>query len=95
MKVIKEHIKSGNFKQFYLLYGSEGYLKNLYRGKLITAILGDDSAMNFTEFVGKNIDLKEFNGVAQTLPFFSNQRLILVENSGLFKNQSDMVDLMK
>ena len=31
MKVIKEHIKANSFKQFYLLYGSEEYLKKLYR----------------------------------------------------------------
>ncbi len=95
MMVIKEHIKSGNFKQFYLLYGSESYLKKLYKDKLKTAILQDGNEMNFSYFEGKDPDLKEIIAVAQTLPFFSERRLIIIENSGLFKSQSEMADKLK
>lgn len=95
MLVIKEHIKTGSFKQFYLLYGTESYLKKLYRDKLKDAILGDGDEMNYSYFEGKGLDIKELSEVAQTLPFFADQRLILVENSGLFKNQSDLVDYLK
>lgn len=94
MKVIKEHIKSGLFKQFYLLYGSEPYLIRLYREKLREAILGDSDQMNFSRFEGKDIDLKEVNDTAQTLPFFSDRRLILIENSELFKVQSNLADVL-
>lgn len=94
MKVIREHIKSGNYKQFYLLYGSESYLLKLYRDKLRDGILGDLDQMNFSRFEGKDIDLKEINEIAQTLPFFSDRRLILIENSGLFKTQSDLAQIM-
>lgn len=95
MLVIKEQIKSGNFKQFYLLYGSEAYLKKLYRDKLKTAILGDSDQMNYNYYEGKALDLRELNEVAQTLPFFSERRLIIIEGSGLFKNQSDLADILK
>jgi DNA polymerase-3 subunit delta len=95
MKVIKEQIKSGNFKQFYLLYGSEAYLKKLYRDKLKAAILGDSNEMNYNYYEGKALDIKELNGVAQTLPFFSERRLIIIENSGLFKSSSDLADILK
>lgn len=95
MMIIKEHIKSGNFKQFYLLYGSEAYLKKLYRDKLKTAILQDGDEMNYSSFEGKDPDVREIIGVAQTLPFFSERRLIVIENSGLFKNQSEMADRLK
>jgi DNA polymerase-3 subunit delta len=95
MLVIKEQIKSGNFKQFYLLYGTEAYLKKLYRDKLKTAILGDSDQMNYNCYEGKALDLKELNEVAQTLPFFSDRRLIVIEGSGLFKSQSDLADLLK
>lgn len=94
MKVIKEHIKSGNFKQFYLIYGNEPYLVKLYRDKLRDAILGDSDQMNFSRFEGKDIDLKEVNAIAQTLPFFSDRRLILIENSDLFKVQSDLAEIL-
>ena len=95
MLVIKEHIKSGSFKQFYLLYGSEAYLKKLYRDKLKTAILQDGNEMNYSYFEGKDIDIKEVSAVAQTLPFFSDRRLIILENSGLFKSQNELSDQLK
>lgn len=94
MNVIREHIKSGNFKQFYLIYGNEPYLVKLYRDKLKDAVLGDADQMNFSRFEGKDIDLKEVNAIAQTLPFFSDRRLILIENSDLFKVQSDLSDIL-
>ncbi|MDF2538193.1 MAG: hypothetical protein K0S76_1214 [Herbinix sp.] len=94
MKVIKEHIKSGSFKSFYLLYGSEDYLKKLYREKLKTAILGDNNDMNFSYFEGKDLNQKELTAVAQTLPFFSERRLVIIENSGLFKSTSEISEIL-
>lgn len=94
MKVIKEHIKTGNFHQFYLLYGSEDYLKKLYRDKLRTSILQDGGEMNYSYFEGKDSDPRKIADIAQTLPFFSDKRLIIVENSGFFKNQNELTDLL-
>lgn len=94
MKVIKEHIKSKNFKQFYLLYGGESYLIKLYRDKLLDAIMGDSDQMNYSRFEGKDINLNEVNDIAQTLPFFSDKRLILMEQSGCFKAQSDLSNIL-
>lgn len=94
MKAIKEHIKSGSFKQFYLLYGSEGYLIKLYRDKLKHGILGEKDQMNYSRFEGKSIELKEVNDMAQTLPFFSDRRLVLIEQSGFFKGQSELTDVL-
>jgi DNA polymerase-3 subunit delta len=50
--------------------------------------------MNYTRFEGKNINLKEVNDIAQTLPFFSDKRLILIEQSGFFKGQSELPDVL-
>ena len=70
MKIIREHIKTGKFKPFYLLYGSEDYLKNLYKGKLKAAILeNNDNDVNYSYYEGNNIDINELHGVATTLPF--------------------------
>lgn len=97
MKTIDEDIKTGNFKQIYLLYGEEGYLKKQYRDKLKKALtaagdsgfsMGGDtgSDMNFTAFEGKGTNPKEVIDLAETLPFFAERRVILIENSGFFKN---------
>ena len=38
MQRINEDIKNGNFKQIYLLYGEERYLKNQYTTRLRKAL---------------------------------------------------------
>lgn len=98
MKTIDEDIKSGNYKQIYLLYGTEDYLKRQYRDKLKTGLTqaGEDSPMggmlsgggdmNFNRFEGKDINPKEVIDLAETLPFFAERRVILIENSGFFKS---------
>ncbi|MDF2907275.1 MAG: hypothetical protein K0R34_2596 [Herbinix sp.] len=95
MKVIKEHIKTGSFKKFYLLYGSEDYLKKLYRDKLKAAILQDGADMNFSYFEGKGVEPKKVYEATQTLPFFNDRRLIVIENSGLFKFASELSELLE
>ncbi|MFU0827850.1 MAG: DNA-pol3-delta domain-containing protein [Lachnoclostridium sp.] len=95
MKNIKEHIRLHQFKPVYLLYGTESYLKKLYKDKLKTAILGNSDEMNYSYFEGKDIDTSQVISIAETLPFFAEKRLIVIENSGLFKSQSDLADYIK
>lgn len=42
--------------------------------------------MNFSSYEGKGIDVRQIIDQAETMPFFAEHRLILVENSGFFKN---------
>lgn len=95
MKTIKEHIKTGTYRPCYLLCGSEQYLKRLYRNKLKTAIMGDGDEMNYAHFEGKGIDELGILRLADTMPFFAEHRLILIENSGWFKSQSRIADEIK
>ena len=84
MKVLNQDMKTGQFKPVYLLYGEEAFLKKSYKKRLKEAIVGDDT-MNFHQFEGKGLDLKEIISLADTMPFFGERRLILLEDSGLFK----------
>ncbi|SET45445.1 DNA polymerase III subunit delta [[Clostridium] polysaccharolyticum] len=95
MQIIKEHIKLKQFKQCYLLYGTEEYLKKLYKNKLKTGIIGDEDTMNYTYFEGKSIEIPKVIEVAETMPFFSERRLILIQNSGLFQSANDLADYIK
>ena len=45
--------------------------------------------MNFSAYEGKDINPKELIDLSETLPFFKEKRMILVENSGFFKNSCD------
>ena len=42
MKSLNEDIKTGVFKQIYLLYGEEAYLKKQYKQKLTKAMISED-----------------------------------------------------
>lgn len=88
MQTLNQDIKTGEFKQIYLLYGEEAFLKNSYKNRLKEAIIGDDT-MNFARFEGKELDVDELIRLADTMPFFAERRLILVEDSGFFKSASD------
>lgn len=92
MKNIKEDIKNREFKRIYLLYGTEEYLKTLYKNKLKEAVLQDSDAMNLAEYAGKGIDEKEVMEFADTLPFFSDYHLLVLENTGWFKSSTDFAD---
>lgn len=88
MQTINEDIKNGTFKPVYLLYGEEAFLKQSYKKKLRAAITGDDT-MNYNYFEGKGLDVNELISLADTMPFFSERRLILIEDSGFFKTSSE------
>ena len=86
MKQINEDIKQGNFKQIYLLYGEERYLKRQYKERLRKALCGDDDTMNTHFYEGKDISIGEIIDLAETLPFLAERRVIFLTDSGLFKS---------
>lgn len=89
MKTIDNDIKAGDFKKVYLLYGQERYLIKQYRDKLIKAMVNDGDTMNFSTFEGDGINQKEIIDLAETLPFFADRRVILIEDAGIFKKTGD------
>lgn len=95
MKVISEDIKKGEFKSVYLLYGEEEYLKKQYRDRLRNAIAGDDT-MNYSYFDSDNASVKEIIDVCETMPFFAEKRLVVMENTGFLKSSNDeLADYIK
>lgn len=88
MKSLNEDIRTGQFKNVYLLYGEEDYLKKQYKGKLTRAMLPEEDTVNYAYYEGKGIPVAEVIDLAETMPFFADRRLIVIENSGLFKGSS-------
>lgn len=95
MNRIRDDIKKREFHNLYLLYGDEEYLKRYYRENLKYCILEDSDDMNFSKFENKGIDLNEVRSIADTLPFFSEHRLIIIQDSGLFKSSNDFTDYLE
>ncbi len=84
MQTLNKDIKERSFKPVYLIYGDEPFLVGSYKKRMREAISGDDT-MNFNYFEGKNPDVREIISLADTMPFFAERRLILVDTSGFFK----------
>ena len=83
---LNDDIKNGSFKQCYLIYGEEAYLRNQNRDKLTKALSGDMASMNFSRYEGDGISPGEIIDMAETMPFLADKRVILIENSGFFKS---------
>ena len=84
-------MQSGQFKKFYLLYGEEAYLRRQYKDRLREAMTEEGDTMNYSYFEGKDISVGAVIDLAETLPFFADRRVIVMENSGLFKHGGEQL----
>lgn len=91
MRNLNEDLKNNKFKNMYLLYGEESYLKRLYKNKLKSAMISLDDTMNYSYYEGKGINPNEIIDIAETMPFFADRRVIIIENSGFFKEKCDAI----
>ena len=86
---IDEDIKSGQLNHIYLLYGEEAYLRKQYKERLKKALSPEDDSMNYSYFEGKDISVGEIIDLAETMPFLSDKRAIIIENSPFFKGDGE------
>lgn len=96
MKSLNEDIKNREFKKVYLLYGEEAYLRCQYRDRLKVALSVSGDTMNVSHYTGKDVNPGEIIDLAETLPFFADRRLIILEDTGFLKNGCDaLVEYIK
>lgn len=96
MKSVLEDIKNQAFNRVYLFYGPENYLKMQYKGRLKKALFPEEDTMNSSMFEGKKTDPREIIDLAETMPFFSEKRLIICQDTGFFKNKcEELADYME
>ena len=81
---IMRDLRSGEFARVYLLYGEEGYLRRFYRNKLRDALTEPGNDINLNIYKGKDIDIRAVIDQADTMPFFAQHRVIIIEDSELF-----------
>lgn len=89
MKKLEADIKNGIRKRVYLLYGPQSFLRNKYRDGLIKIMLPEGDTVNFSRYEGKDVNVSEVIDLAETMPFFAERRVILLENTGLFSSACD------
>lgn len=91
MKRIKEDISNASFRPIYVLYGQEAYLQKQYRDNLLAAVLGDGDAMNFLHVQGKDYSIPALIDFAETMPFFAERRVIILENTNILKSGGEVL----
>lgn len=89
MEKIRQHIKDNQFQHIYLIFGEEQFTRRSTKKALVNAIVPETDTMNFCRVEGKDINVREVIDLSETLPFFTERRLILIENSGFFKHGND------
>ena len=89
MEQLLQDLKQQTYKNVYLLCGEEAYLRNQYKKKLKDALVTEGDTMNFSLYEGKDCNPLTIIDMAETMPFFADYRVLLIENSGFFKNKCD------
>ena len=89
MSIIDEDIKKGQLNHIYLIYGEESFLRKQYKERLKKALSPDADSMNYSYFEGKDISAGEIIDLAETMPFLSDKRTIIIENSPFFKSEGE------
>ena len=92
MSIINAHIKSGEFTNLYLLYGSEEYLVSQYKDNLVKALIDPDDSMNFSVYKTEGAKADAIIDTASTMPFFADRRVVLVEDSDFFKKGNEDIE---
>lgn len=89
MKKIIQDIETRKFERVYLIFGEERYLVRNLKKQLTDGISSSGDKMNISNFSGKDCDSKKIIDLAETLPFFSEYREIIIEDSGWFKSAEE------
>lgn len=89
LEQLKKDLSGGELKRFYLLFGSERYLRNFYEKKLLKAMGGSRDDMNTNIFDMNPVQASSIIDAAQTMPFFADRRVVVVRYSGFFKKNAD------
>lgn len=90
MKRVLQHIKEQKYQNLYLFYGKEKYLVAQTRDKLKEALIPSGDTMNYSCFEGKKTELPEILELIQTMPFFNDYRLLVLDQTELGKKSNDV-----
>lgn len=87
---IKDDIKKGSYKNVYLLWGEEDFLKDYYKKALVSKVLDPALAdFNYKEFTAKKPDNGEVEDFLSSYPCMSEKKVLYIKNSDLLKKASE------
>lgn len=90
MPSIKDDLKTGNFKNVYLFWGEEDFLKDYYAKDIIKKVVdGATFDFNYKEFNRCSPDNDEIEDFLNAYPFMADKKVLYIKDSGLMKSASD------
>jgi DNA polymerase III subunit delta len=85
IELLKEDIKAARIRNVYLFHGPEEYLKKYYLESIEKLLLQEElKTLNRVVLDGRT-DARKILDNCETMPVFSEKKLVVVRNSGLFK----------
>jgi DNA polymerase-3 subunit delta len=95
LDMLKDDIKNKKIRKLYLFFGPEEFLKKYYVESLEKILLTDEfRTLNRIVLEGRQ-DMGKLADYCETLPVFSDRKIVLVRNSGLFKPKKKEGDVKK
>ncbi|MCX4265819.1 MAG: DNA polymerase III subunit delta [Firmicutes bacterium] len=83
----QKELAAGQVKPVYLFYGAERFLMHKALEQVTAAVAPGDNPFNLTRLNAETASLTELLGHANTLPFFTERKLIIVDNCPWFANR--------
>ncbi|MDP4091835.1 MAG: DNA polymerase III subunit delta [Bacillota bacterium] len=92
LDILKEDLKNKKLKNLYLFYGPEEYLKKYYTETMEKLLVKEDfKALNYITLEGK-IEERKVIEACETMPVFSEKKLVIVKDSSFFKSKKKSDD---
>ena len=82
---LKTSLSQGNLENLYLFYGEEDYLIRLYISRIKDEIISNPALEDLNYIVFESFDQTRFEESVNTLPAFSDKKLIIFDETGVFK----------
>jgi len=93
--LFKKEIKEKKFRNVYVFYGEEDYLINYYKNLLCNELLSKDTKDLNLVLLDENTDVNNLLSNVNSMPFFSDNKVVIVRDSKIFNKGENFPDRLK
>ena len=89
---LKKQIRENSIKNLYLFFGDESYIKEIYIKKF-KELIPDGGFSDFNHIIidEKDLTFDAIDDAFESFPMFSEKKLIIIKNSGIFSKPKEEV----
>ena len=90
LKNLKQQFQTGDYKNVYLFFGEEDFLRSYYFGMLKSKLVNPDFAdFNYVVMEGARQDFNEITIALDTPPMMADKKMVLIKYSGVFSKAGE------